>query len=243
MESGEAQKPPQIIFMRSRNLFLFPMLLVFLCGTLFLFQQQIDAKRSAVYRTKGFHSLPSGFFLRVASLEYKEVMADIFWIQAIQLIGKKGSAKKPGVSDRIYDLLDRATDLHRKFLLAYQTGGIALSVLLDRPDLSNNLSKKGFKHIPDDWHLPFYIGFNYMYFDHNSIKAAFYMEKAARLSGSPPYLHLLVARLYSQGDDPQTAIFFLKSVYLTTKDEAMKEEIVEKILDLEKEISSRKELP
>jgi hypothetical protein len=215
------------------------MLLVFLFGAVFLFQQQIDTKQSEAHRTE---YLPSGPFLRVASLEYKEVIADIFWLQAIQLIGRKSSAAKgSGAPDQIYALVDRATDLSNRFLMAYQTGGIALSVLLDRPDLSTPLLKKGFENIPDDWHLPFYMGFNYMYFDHNSLQAAFYMEKAARFPGSPPDLHLFVARLYSQGNDPQTAILFLKGVYFTIKDEKMRKGIEEKILELEKEMLLRKE--
>jgi len=210
--------------------------LVSLFGTIFLFQQQIDSKRSVAHRTE---YLPSGPFLRVASLEYEDVLADIFLLQAIQLIGKKSSATKGSrAPDRIYDLLDRATDLYSRFFMAYQTGGIALSVLLDRPDLSTALLKKGFENIPDDWHLPFYMGFNYMYFDHNSAQAAFYMEQASRFPGRPPYLHLLVARLYSEGDSPQTAILFLRGVYSTTKDETMREEIMEKILDLERKIKA-----
>jgi hypothetical protein len=50
---------------------------------------------------------------------------------------------------------------------------------------------------------------------------------------------LLTARLYAKGKDPQTAILFLKGVYLSTKDEKMREKITERIAEMEKEIALR----
>jgi len=215
-------------------------LFIFICGAVVLLQHKIDGY--APPKDVPYYSLSlSGHFQRLISLEYKEVVADALWIQAIQLMDQKlPDAKETDLDDRLYNLLDRATDLDSRDLLVYQMGGVALSVLLHRGDLSNALLKKGFKEIPNHWELPFYIGFNYMYHLQDNLKAAQYMGKASKIEGHPPYLPLLTSRLYSQGDDPQTAILFLKGVYLSTKDEKMREKIGERILDIEKALNSQK---
>ena len=179
--------------------------------------------------------LPSGLFMRTVALEYKEVIADILWIQGIQLIARKTDTNTDAVeASELYALLDLATDLDSRFFYPCKAGGIALSILFSRSDLSNALLLKGLKNIPTDWQFPFYIGFNYLYHEHNQGKAVFYMETASRFSDAPTYLPFLVARLHRQGGDPKTAILFLKGVYLTTKDEKMREKIAQRISEIEK---------
>jgi len=211
-------------------------------GIISLLQRGIDFKKDAFHTVKQFDYMPSAPFLKVAAMEYKEVTADFIWLQAVQLIAKSRVGEYTGAHnlDWFYKTMDLVTDLDPLFSSAYQVGGVVLSVLSDDVDSSNILLNKGMRYNPTDWHLPFYLGFNYMYHLQDNLKAAQYMEKASQIEGHPVYLPLLTARLYTNGKDPQTALLFLKGVYLTTQDEKMREKLGERISELEKELDSKK---
>jgi len=213
-------------------------LLISLLVAIFCLQRRLDIKKEGVQSIVTESPLLSGRVLQIATLEYKEVVADVLWVRAVQFVAKeeKGATTDPRL---LYEMIDQITDLDPQFLRPYWVAGLALSVLRDAADLSNKIIIKGMKTHPNDWHLPFLIGFNYLYYADNSIKAAQYMEMASQIEGRPDYIPLLTARLYAKGKDPQTAILFLKGVYLSTKDEKMREKITERIAEMEKEIALR----
>ena len=211
--------------------------LLFLWGVLILLQQKIDLKRGAFQRIERFDYLPSGPYLRMAALEFKEAAADLLWLQAIQFVGNKDPSGRD--YNWFYNVIDRVTDLDPKFAYSYQLGGIVLSVLSDHVDLSNALLEKGLKHNPNDWQIPFHLGFNYLYHIQDPLKAAQYMEIASKLEGSPPYLPLLTARLYKEGGEKQTALIFLEGMYRASKDEKIRERIAQRIDDILKGIDRK----
>ncbi|MEK7747589.1 MAG: hypothetical protein AAB300_00720 [Nitrospirota bacterium] len=196
-------------------------------------QKRIDLTRGDFHAIHALSDLPSGPLLRIAALEYKSVMADLLWLRAVQLLDEASGPRY----DRFYEITDRVTDLDPLFSPPYLTGGIALSFLAKKVSLSNAILEKGTKNDLPRWEIPFYLGFNYLYHLNDPVMAARYMEQASKLPGSPEYLPLLVARLYRQGDNHQTAVLFLKGVYLTTHDEKIKEKIAERIIEIEKEMA------
>jgi len=230
---------------KNRNFHIGIASLILLClgGMIVLLQQRIDAQRGSFQKIEEFSYLPSGRYLRVAVLEYREVAADILWLQAIQFVGAKDPSGRG--YDWFYGVLDRVTDLDPKFTYAYHFGAIVLSVLSDHVELSNAIAEKGLQHRPDSWQIPFHLGFNYIYHLHDPLQAARYMEKASRIEGHPAYLPLLTARLYSAGKDPKTALAFLEGMYRTTRDEQVKEALVKRMekIRLEIEMAASKKAP
>jgi hypothetical protein len=205
-----------------------------MAGMAVILQLQIDRQRGALQKVQSFSYLPSGTYLRVAALEFREVTADILWLRAVQFVGSRDSG---GLGyEWFYGVLDRVTDLDPKFNYAYQFGGVVLSVLSDNVGLSNAILEKGLTNNPDVWPIPFYLGFNALYHLHDPLKAAHYMEIASRVDGHPAYLPLLTARLYRAGNDPVTGLAFLEGLYTMTSDERMKAAIAEKIDTLKAEI-------
>ncbi|MFY9270576.1 MAG: hypothetical protein WAO55_12620 [Candidatus Manganitrophaceae bacterium] len=204
--------------------------LLSLWGMVALLQQKIDSQRGYFQKIESFDYLPSGEYLRMAALEFKEAAADLLWLQAIQFVGGRDPSGRG--YDWFYRVIDRTTDLDPKFAYAYQIGGIVLSVLSDHVDLSNAVLEKGLKENPEDWQIPFQLGFNHLYHLHDNLKAAHYMEKAAKIKGSPAYLPLLAARLYNKGGEKQTALIFLEGLYRSTQDEKMRERIVQRMKEI-----------
>ncbi len=188
--------------------------------------------------------MPSGPLLTTAVIEYQEVTADFIWLKAVQFIGKRGDSEDPSGHnyDWFYKIIDLVTDLDPQFSYVYEAGGAVLSVLSDNVSSSNALLEKGIRYNPAYWQIPFYLGFNYMYHLKDNLKAAQYVEHASKIEGRPAYLPFLAATLYAKGNDPQTAILFLKGVYLSTKDEKMREKIAERIAEIETKIKKRVDL-
>lgn len=72
----------------------------------------------------------------------------------------------------------------------------------------------------DHW-LPFYAGFNYAYFLKEYDKAAYYMQRAAEISGNPLY-GKLAARYFYESDQTALGLAFLDTMIASTRDKAVK---------------------
>ena len=181
--------------------------------------------------------LPDGEYLKIASLGYRELIADLLWIQSIQVMGEKKVSESSG--RWLYRALDIITTLDPKFVRAYEGGGLALTTLVVLPEESNQLMMKGMRHNPTEWKLPFLIGINYYYELYDDGKAAEYMAQAARLPGAPSSLGTLAANLYVSAHSPQEAVNLLTALYEQTTDESAKKllEIRLKIVMTERDLS------
>lgn len=202
------------------------LLLPFFMASIFYIQQGIDLKAGTAKKVERFMFLPKGEYLKIAALEYDQLVADAIWLQAIQVIGEKQISEEG--YNWIYHALDVATTLDPRFDYVYQVGGIVLSALGNKIDLSNALLKKGFRENPDIWQIPFYLGFNHFFYMDEYKKAADYLAAAAKLPGHPQYVPELAATLYVKGGNPEAALEFLTKVYMETDDERIKKEIDDK---------------
>ena len=192
--------------------------------------------------------LPSGDYLRMASLGYRELTADILWLQVIQVMGEKKLTEEAG--HWLYHAVDRITTLDPKFVRAYEAGSHALCILVVMPEESNRLLEKGMRHNPQEWKLPFLLGINYYFELADDEKAAEAMAKAARLPGAPERLVSLAAKLFVSAKSPQQAVELLAKAYEETSDEnvrkmleiRLKESIVERDLQILEETIRRYQL-
>ncbi len=164
--------------------------------------------------------LPDAEYLKIASLGYRELIADLLWVQSIQVMGEKKVSESSG--RWLYRALDIITTLDPKFVRAYEAGGLALTTLVVLPEESNQLMMKGMQHNPTEWKLPFLIGINYYYESYDDAKAAEYMSQASRLPGAPSNLTTLAANLYVSGHSPQQAVDLLAALYEKATDESAK---------------------
>ena len=189
--------------------------------------------------------LPSGDYLRMASLGYRELAADLLWLQAIQVMGERKLSEEEG--HWLYEAVDRITTLDPKFVRAYEAGSHALCILVVMPEKSNRLLEKGMQHNPQEWKLPFLLGINYYFEMADDEKAAEAMAKAALLPGAPEGIARLAAKLFVSARSPQQAVELLAKVYEETSDESMrkildtrlKESIVERDLQILEEAIHR----
>jgi hypothetical protein len=175
--------------------------------------------------------LPSGQFLKGAALAYDELFADYLWIKAIVYFGDHFETDKS--YKWLYHLLDIVSTLDPYFQYPYEFGGVALAYWVKDENLSIKLLKKGMINVPKTheryWTIPFFLGFNYMYYKKDFAAATRYLEEATKYPGHPRYLPLLVSRLYANAKDPEIAIKYLQEIYLSTKNEEAKKDIIKRI--------------
>jgi hypothetical protein len=182
--------------------------------------------------------LPSGEYLRMASLGYRELVADVLWLETIQVMGERKLSDEQG--QWLYRAFDIITTIDPKFVRVYEAGGLALCSLVVLPEESNRLLEKGMRHNPEEWKLPFIMGINYYFELSDDTKAAESMALASRLPGAPDYTARLAAKLYVNAKNPQLGIDLLMEAYESTTDQnvrqalevRLKETILERDLDM-----------
>lgn len=179
-----------------------------------------DQARADIPRLQRFALLPDGSTLKAMSLGFKNVVADLLWIQAIQAIGERQVSDEAG--RWIYRAMDIVTTLDPKFVQAYEAGGVALCTVVVMPEESNRILEKGMLNNPQEWRLPFMLGINYYFELADDAKAAEYVAKAAAIGGGPEYLASFASRLYMTAKKPQKAIDFLVKSYEQATDPQMK---------------------
>ncbi len=144
--------------------------------------------------------------VRRMALSYSSVLADVYWIRALQYYG--GTRRVEGVAKDytlLYPLLDITTTLDPRFQLAYRFGAIFLAEKYPggagRPDLAVTLLEKGLRARPDNWRYLQDIGFVYYWWVGDYRAAAGWFQKASEVGGAPLWMKSLAAVTLAQGGD------------------------------------------
>jgi hypothetical protein len=203
------------------------------------FQQHLDDRIDQGHaQIEQLAQLPRAEHLKPALLGYDNLGADILWLRLLQVVGQKRITAEE--YEWIYHALDVITTLDPKYDYAYYAGGVVLTNLANRVDLSNRLLEKGFKENPTVWNIPFLLGYNHYFILGDAAKAAEYIAAAARLEGGPAYLPGLASRMYAEANNPDTALQFLEALWRQTQDEGMREVIARRAKEviIERDIRS-----
>ena len=137
-------------------------------------------------------------------------------------------------------LLTYATDLDPQFAGAYRFAGNAMPRQTLDGKLTNVLQAeallaKGARECPDDWHIPFTLGFIESYFLARFEAAGRNFAAAARLPGAPKYVGLLATRTLTQGGDLAFAEQLATAMAEQATEESSQREWEERLLDLRME--------
>lgn len=154
--------------------------------------------------------IQSGSLLRRIALSYDALLADVYWIRAVQHFGgtrrSTDPAKKYGL---LYPLLDITTTLDPSFNVPYRFGAIFLAEPFPggagRTDLAVKLLEKGIAARPDRWRYQQDAGFIYYWWLRDYETAARWFQKASEVPGAPWWLRSLAAASLAEGSDRQGA--------------------------------------
>ena len=154
----------------------------------------------------GVQAVPPGAVVQRAALSFQAVLADLYWIRAVQHYGRTRLAGG-GAHDyaRLYPLLDAATTLDPRFAAAYRLGAVFLAEPppggAGRPDLAVALLKKGLASVPRRWQYLHDIGFIHYRWLGDPDAAARWFQRAADMPGAPWWLRFMAATTMAEGGD------------------------------------------
>ncbi|MBV8514199.1 MAG: hypothetical protein JO260_02755 [Acidobacteria bacterium] len=189
-------------------------------------QEKIDAQVDGMHQEADDLVLRSGTLLKVMSLDYAPLMADLYWTRVVQYYGDK-SVRHDANLELLWPLLDVTTTLDPNLLVAYRFGSMFLSENAPRgagrPDLAIQLIQRGIQANPEYWRFYEDLGFIYYFELHDYDKAAAAFLEGSKNPQALPWMKVLAAKVIEQGDNPETSQFLWAEVYSSSTDPQMKE--------------------
>ena len=171
---------------------------------------------------RGEAFVPDPSIIERMTLGFEAILADYYWLVAIQAVGGAGRVNDEGSAD-VGKLIDVVTTLNPWVGHPYRFAAVWLTDTEEKVRTANRLLERGIDHHPEEWRNRFYLGFNLFYYLMEYESAADQIEAASRLPGAPAYLPRLVARLRSETADVDVAEAFLLELVRTTEDPTLRE--------------------
>ena len=183
-------------------------------------------------------SVPAAAMMRPAALSFEAVVADLYWIRAVQHYGRtRLSGGRGGDYALLYPLLDIVTTLDPRFHGAYRLGAALLAEPPPggpgRPDLAIALLRKGMANAPERWEYLQDIGFVHYWWLRDVEGAAHWFRRAADMAGAPWWLRPLAATTLAEGGDRDGARTLWRRVHDSTGDAWMRGEAARRLAQLD----------
>jgi hypothetical protein len=164
--------------------------------------------------------LPRASLLRVGGRAFLPLLADYYWLAAIQAAGKANSEAE---YRDLADYTQLITDLDPDFAYVYQFGGTMVPYNRGRETWVNTrestaILEKGVARFPNSVILRMLLAYDYSVFQKDYARAAHILEETARLPGTPRYVSLLATRLYAQAGAFEAASAFADQFAATSED-------------------------
>ena len=186
----------------------------------------------------GSEFVPAPSAVEFASLGFDAILADYYWLQAVQVAGANDivDAEMAGHLGRLVDVV---TTLNPHVDHPYRFAAVWMTHSEEQVRAANVLLERAVAHHPDEWRNYFYLGFNRFFYLGDFEGAAESLEIATGLPSAPSYLPRLVARLKSQRGDIDVAEVFLRQLLETTSDETEIAKIESALDEVEIEYKAR----
>lgn len=198
-------------------------------------QMKIDAGTRAYTEENDELMLRSGSGVRQMSLGYDSLVADIYWTRAVQYYGSRAGIDGAKF-DLLWPLLDIATTLDSKLIIAYRFGAIFLSepppAGAGRPDLAVELVKRGIAANPDNYYLSGDLGFLYYWRLKDYPKASEAYLEGSKIPNAPSWLKMMAARIAAKGGALETSRMIWSQIYETSQDKTVRDEALKTLRGL-----------
>jgi len=189
-------------------------------------QHGIDTQRASLSEERDDVLLRSGKLVKVMSLEYAPLLADIYWTRVVQYYGNK-RVRHQANHELLWPLLDITTTLDPNLLVSYRFGAIFLSqpapAGAGRPDLAVQLIQRGIQANPDYWRLYEDLGFVYYSDLQDYPKASEAFLEGSKIPGAQVWMKVMAAKVAAEGESFAASMFLWKDIYDSTSDAMIKQ--------------------
>lgn len=201
-------------------------------------QKSIDTQLAAVHQERDDLLLRSGRLVRILSLEYNSLAADLYWTRVVQYYGDKRSRRDPNL-ELLAPLLDLTVTLDPQLVVAYRFGAVFLAEPrprgAGRPDLAVDLIHRGIQNNPDQWRLWSDLGFIYYWELKDYQKASEAFLEGSRNPRAGEWMKIMAARVAAEGQSYGVSMFLWKQVYESTQDPLIRRNALEHLQSLKAE--------
>jgi tetratricopeptide (TPR) repeat protein len=173
------------------------------------------------------------------NIGFNGLIADWYWISALQYLGKKAVANKGTYSfndlkplnpKQLYPLLDTATTLDPKFVNVYSYGAIILPSLDEEKAIK--IAEKGIANNPNEWRL--YQHLAYIHWKKGDFKkAASIYDEGSKIEGAAAFMKQMSARLEAEGGSRDVARQIYRQMYDEATDDQTKNLAAARLLQTE----------
>jgi hypothetical protein len=174
----------------------------------------------------------------MAAAGFAPVLADYYWVQALQLVGGATGAVEDH-ADAIGDVIELITTLDPWVDHPYRFAAVWLTRDVAQVRRANALLRKGIAYHPVDWRNRFYLGYNHFFYLEENDRAADVLEAAIHMDGAPGYLGAFVTRLRAEEGDLETAAYFLETLIRGTANEYVRAGYLKALDEIETERRAR----
>ena len=178
--------------------------------------------------------LPSGRYLKAASLGFDTILADTLYLWSIQYYSNYRIEDRYRYIEHIYR--DIITELDPHYLDAYLTGGLIMVAEARQPETALRLLDKGIENNPAEWILAFEAGFVCYNDLHDYGRAATYFEKALAAPDVHPIVRRFYAEMYDRAGDKRTSLREWQAIWDSAKDDYIRTVAWNHVHDLEVDV-------
>jgi hypothetical protein len=181
---------------------------------------------------------------RPLAFGFRSLLSDLTFLEAIQVLAQRRAdvtyASALPLDRRLQRLITYSVDVDPRFAGAYRLAGTALPHETTDRKVNGVLGaaqilRQGVRERPDDWHIPFLLGFLESYYLGDMVEAGRHFAQAARLPDAPGYLALLATRVEAHGGDLVSATQIAQTMVAQAQEEEARRQWEERLLLLREE--------
>lgn len=173
-------------------------------------QARIDAAFEKMGPEPDVSSVWTGPVVRAFSLGFREFLADVYWLRAVQYYGRQKLLSAPTGYADLKPLLETAAELDPRFEIVYRYGAVFLSeavpVGAGQPEAGVTFLKKGADRNPTNWRLRQDEGLFSFFYLNDAARGSQVLLQAAEIPGAAPWLKPLAAQVLSQGGELEASL-------------------------------------
>lgn len=209
-------------------------------GGIYLLSAQMDNRRAQYQAPTDDEDLYiSPERLKTMSGDFRGLVADWYWINSLQYLGRKivghqGTINTKDMSNLdpklLYPMLDRVTTLDPTYMTAYTFGAVMLPAINE--DDAIRFIEKGIADNPDKWVLYQHLG--YIYWQRKDYqKASEVYDEGSRIPNAPAFLKQMSGKVLIEGGSNETAREIYQHIYDTAEDQQTKDLVYGRLLQIE----------
>jgi len=215
-------------------------------GLMFLSLHRLEAERTFIPQNMDSFYLPSARALKIGSLGYRHMLADLMWVKTLMYFGEEmnGPKRQTWLAAHAW----RVIALDPDFELAYQWAGAAMLYggrVIDNETVraSNEFYRAAVRRFPHNWKHPAALAFNLVYelkaespeeAERNRQEAIGLFRAASRMAGAPPYLRTFTITQLTKAGMNQLAAEYVREAYAAASDEEERRLLSLRLKDLDK---------